>query len=63
MGSSNNGDSQEDGRIRTVSDFLALNKCIKQKIYPLPNIIKLLQKRPGYEFLTKLDISILYFQA
>ena len=39
---------KKDGRVRWISDFHALNKCIKMKTYPLPRIAKILFKRTGY---------------
>ena len=55
------GISKKDGRIRIVSDFRELNKCIKHKVFPLPNIQEVLRKRPGYEFLSKLDLTMMYY--
>jgi hypothetical protein len=50
---------KEDGRVRWVSDFCALNKAIKREVHALPPIIQdILKKRSGHKFFTELDVSM-----
>ena len=52
---------KKDGKVRWVSDFRTLNSMIKRKVYSLPIIQDVLRKRAGYQFFTKIDISMYYY--
>ena len=54
-------DSDGQQRVRWISDMRELNKALKRKVYPLPNIQDVLMRRSGYSFFTKLDLSMMYY--
>ncbi len=52
---------EDTPRVRWISDFRALNKALKRKVYPIPRIADILARRTGYSFLSKLDLSMQYY--
>jgi transposase InsO family protein len=52
---------KKDGKVRWVSDMRELNKVIKPKDYTLPVIGDIMRKRQGYKFMTKLDLSMMFY--
>ena len=52
---------KKDGRARWITDFRGLNKSLRHKVYPLHKISEIFQCRLGYQYFTKLDISMQYY--
>ena len=52
---------KKDGHICWISDFQGSNKYLKWKTYPLPRIGNILAKHTGYQYLSKIDISMQYY--
>ena len=51
----------KDGHIHWISSFRGLNKHLRQKVYPLPRIGDILAKCTGYQYLSKINISMQYY--
>ena len=52
---------KRDGRFHWIMDFRGLNKSLCHKVYPLQKISEIFQQHSGYNFFTKLDISMQYY--
>ena len=52
---------KKDGSVRFISDFRELNKCIKRKPYPIPQIQDILLKLEGFKYATSLDLNMGYY--
>ena len=52
---------KKDGKARWISDLRALNKAIRRRVYPLPRIQDIMQRRKNYKYLTKIDLSMCFY--
>ncbi len=52
---------KKDGRVRWISDFRKLNKLLRRPRYFLPSIPFIMQKRAGFTYVTKIDISMGFY--
>ena len=53
--------TKKDGRVPWISNFCRLNKLLKRARYFLPNIPAIMQKRAGFKYIAKLDISLGFY--
>ena len=53
--------SKKDNRVRFITDFRELNKCIYRRPWPMPHIMDLLQDIGKYRYVTALDLSMGYY--
>jgi hypothetical protein len=53
--------AKKDNTVRFISDFRKLNKKIKRKAYPLPNIRDTLLELQGFQYGTSLDLNMGYY--
>ena len=52
---------KKDAGCRWVSDFRALNRAIVRKVYPIPRIKDILERRKGYQFISTIDLSMCFY--
>ena len=52
---------KKNGTVRFLSDFRRLNKWLKRKPYPLPNIQDMLYRMEGFRYATSLDLNMGYY--
>jgi hypothetical protein len=52
---------KKNRRVCWISNSCQLNKVIRHKQYPLPIIMDILCKHPGYKIFTALDVSMQYY--
>ena len=54
---------KKEGTVRFVTDFRQLNKALKRKPFPIPNIQDILQKIGGFTYATALDLNMGYYNV
>ena len=52
---------KKDGRIRVVTDYRKVNKCIKRKPHPLPNIMDTIMTLESFQYATCIDLNMGYY--
>ena len=49
---------KKDGTVRFINNFQELNKRIRRKPYPIPNIQDMLLNLEGFQYATSLDLNM-----
>jgi hypothetical protein len=52
---------KKTGDVRVLTDFRALNACLKRTPFPLPKISDLLQRLCGFTYAMTIDLSMGYY--
>ena len=52
---------KKDHTVQWITDLRELNKVTRRHVYLLPNIQDILRRQNGYNFFTKLDVSMQYY--
>jgi hypothetical protein len=53
--------AKPDGSLRSLADLREVNKVIKRKPYPIPQIADMLQELEGFMYATSLDLNMGYY--
>jgi len=52
---------KSNGTVRFISNFRELNKLLKQKPWPLPKIVDMIQEVEGFTYVAQLDLNMGYY--
>ena len=52
---------KKDGRIRIVTDYRRVNKTVKRKAHPLPNIMDTIMSLGSFKYATCIDLNMGYY--
>ena len=52
---------KKDGKVRFITDYRELNKCIQRKPWPMPHVTDLIQDVGSYTHMTAIDLSMAYY--
>ena len=52
---------KKDGRIRIVTDYRKVNKLVKRKAHPLPNIMDTIMSLGSFKYATCIDLNMGYY--
>ena len=51
----------KSNEVSFLSDFRNINKLLKRKSYPMPNINEILLKLEGFQYATSIDLNMGYY--